>query len=778
MGTRAIRVRLLCGLALTALSVPAMAQETSNPSPAPDGTSSNASTAHASATTTQPTAQQSSDQIPTIIVNARRRNESIQTTPVAITAISPAQLAAKGTITIGDLQGAAPNVLITQQPTGATAANISIRGIAFADVEKSFDPSVGVYVDGVYIGTSTGQFLDFFDIASIEILRGPQGTLFGRNTIAGVINIRRTRPTGEWGGKFQADLSSYGTVGLRGVVNVPVIKDVLAAKFFEFHEETQGYLKDARTGRHIGGSNNENFGTALLFTPSSNFDALLTLEEQQQHYQPYFGSLLETGDVFCPFVPPGACNGNKTTDPYHIYSNLKPIGYYRARAATLEMNWDTGPVKLTSISSYRESREHQHYDIGSSDLYIADRRQTYHQFSEELRAAGKVFPGLDYVAGLYYFDSRYQLLQTTDVFGAFAGAQNTIGKSRSEAAFIDLDWQFAPHFRLSGGGRYTWDHKAYENPLLYTGAAKKSWSKFTPKVTLDWRPNDRIMLYATWSQGYRSGGFNGRGLTVYSASTPYDPETVNSYEVGLKSEFFNRKVAFNIDGFYTDYKHIQESSTITLAGGQGNQTVVTNAAGARIKGIEADLTARPIRNLTLRSSVGYTNAHFRGFIVKQPVTLADGSIITRTFDFSNVDMIFAPKWTISVNGDYAIPIGRNTLTITAGYRHITPYDQQIAPDPALYPMLLANPNATGVVVEPRNDPRVRTDHQNLVDASISMTFPMNDSGAKARVALFGRNLLDDRGPAFAFTVAAYPNLWAYSSPREPRVVGVQFGFEF
>ncbi len=774
-----MRGHLLGGLAMAWWSVPLMAQEATTPQTQPmpsTGTAPSAGTQLA-ATGLQPTGIDSG-QIQEIIVSARRRSESIQTTPVAVTAISPAMLENKASVNIGELQGAAPNVLITSQPTGATTANISIRGIAFADVEKSFDPAVGVNVDGVYIGTSTGQFLDFFDIASIEILRGPQGTLFGRNTIAGVINIRRTRPTGEWGGKFEASASSYGTFGMRGVLNVPVVKGLLAAKLFEFHEQTDGYLKDAFSDRHLGKSNSENFGAAFLLTPSSNFDALLTLEEQQQRFQSYFGSLLETGDVFCNFVPAGACNGNKTTDPYTVYPGVTPFGRYRARAATLEMNWDTGPVKLTSVTSYRKSRERQFYDIGTSGLYVADRRQTYHQFSQELRASGKLFSGFDYVAGLYYFDSRYQLLQDTTVFGAFAGAQNTIGRSKSEAAFVDVDWQFAPHWRLSGGGRYTRDHKAYSNPLLYSGSAKATWHKFTPRVTLDWRPDDQLMLYATWSRGYRSGGFNGRGLTVFSASTPYDPETVDSYEAGVKSEFFNRKIALNLAGFYTDYKNIQESSTITLAGGQGNETIVTNAAGAKIKGAEADLTARPFKDFTLRGALGYTDAKFHGFIVNQPVTLASGANITRSFDFSDVDPIFAPKWTISISGEYSIPIGVNKLTLSAGYRHITHYDQQIAPDPALYPSLLADPTGTSIVVVPRNDPRVRTDRQNLVDASISMMFPMNQRGAKARVTAFARNLLDDRGPAFAFTVAAFPNLWAYSTPREPRVAGVQLGFEF
>src|SRR5262245_40141874 len=158
---------------------------------------------------------------------------------------------------IGALQGAAPNVLITHQSTGSAAANVSIRGIAFADIEKSFDPSVGINVDNVYIGTSTGQYLDFFDIASIEVLRGPQGTLFGRNTIGGVINIYRTRPTGEWGGKFDASWAHFGEVGIRAVVNAPIVQDKLAIKLFAFHDEGDGWNHDFYQDKDRGSWENE-----------------------------------------------------------------------------------------------------------------------------------------------------------------------------------------------------------------------------------------------------------------------------------------------------------------------------------------------------------------------------------------------------------------------------------------------------------------------------------------------------------------------------------------
>ncbi len=741
----------------------------------PGGQVASPPTAGEAAGEAAPAAPADDGRIQEITVTARRRNESIQTTPVAVSAISPSILASKASFNITELQGAAPGVLITRQATGAATANISIRGIAFADVEKSFDPAVGINVDGVYIGTSTGQLLDFFDIASIEILRGPQGTLFGRNTIAGVINVRRTRPTGEWGLKAEASIGSYGQIGLRGALNVPVIEGLLAAKLFEFHQESDGFYKDNRGGKHVGGDNQENFGGSFLLTPSSSFNALLTLEEQKQSFDPIVGSLIRPGDIFCPLVAPGACGGNSTTDIYTAYpGNTPSFGRYRARAATLEMNLTGGPVKLTSVSSYRESKEDIRQNYATAGLYDVDRAQTYRQFSEELRASGNLFPKFDYVAGVYFFDSRYRALQATNFFGAFAGLQDTKGRSRSEAAFVDLNWEFLPKLRLSGGGRFTHDRKKQISPLLIgpngeVGArAKDSWSRFTPRVTLDYRPNTDVMVYASWSRGYRSGGFNGRAATYVSATTPYDPESVDSYEVGFKSEFLDRAVSFNVAAYYTDYKNIQQSTTVTVAASQGEETIVTNAAGAHIKGIEAELTARPIQRLTLSGTAGYTDARFHGFVVDQPVFG-----VLRTFDFSKVDLIYAPKLTASFNVDYKVPLSEKAdLVLNAGYRYVTRYDQQIAADPAT-PI-----PAAGTIVVQRNDPRLRSDRQNLVDASVAVTFAMDDRGAKARFAVFGRNLLDDRGPATGFNVAAFPTLWSFAAAREPRVIGASFGFEF
>ncbi|MGE0775665.1 MAG: TonB-dependent receptor, partial [Sphingomonadaceae bacterium] len=546
-----------------------------------------------------------------IIVTARRRDETLQTTPVAITAINAAMMENKASVNIGDLQGAAPNLLITQQNSGAQAANLSIRGLTYADIEKSQEPTVGVVIDGVFIGTNTGQLLDFFDIEQIEVLRGPQGTLFGRNTIGGVINIRRSRPTMELGGKAEFTYSKWNSWATRAVVNVGDGESI-GAKGWYFHNQSDGFYRHGVTGKRAGGSNNENFGASFLFKPTeSDFDALLTVEKLDQEFEPVNSNISQTGEAFCAFIPADQCNRNTTSDLYTVF-NSPAISTYKAPAATLEMNYDAGAVKITSITGWRKSKEiqTQDFDASTTDLYYVYRQQKYRQWSQELRFSGNLFPAFDYVVGGFYFNSRYTLTQWTRIFGFDTtvdprdfdtNAQTVNGKTESYAVFGDFNWAFADQWRLSFGGRYTHDKKELTNSFATTGlvgSGSGSFKKFTPKVGVDFRPNDDTMLYASWSRGYRSGGFSPRAATAATASTPYNPETVDSFELGAKLDLLDRKLQFNVAAFYSKYEDLQQNTTIP-GGPTGNQTITSNAGSAKIKGIEADITARPVDGLRL-----------------------------------------------------------------------------------------------------------------------------------------------------------------------------------
>lgn len=713
-----------------------------------------------------------------IIVSARRRQESLQDTPVAVTAINAAMIETKAAVNIGDLAGTAPNLIITNQNSGAAAANLSIRGLTYADVEKSQEPTVGVVVDGVFIGTSTGQFFDFFDIEQIEVLRGPQGTLFGRNTIGGVVNIRRTKPTGDFGVKAEVSYGKYDTLATRAVVNLPVVRDIIAAKLFYFHSETDGWYTQFQDGRSRGFANNENFGGSLLVTPSDTFDLLLTGEKQIQKADPVVSNLTNSTELFCGFIPAIECNRNNRGDLYTVFGDPN-VSNYSAPAVTAEANLRLGDVTLTSVTGYRTSDESQtqDFDGSSADLYYVLREQDYEQFSQELRASGDLGFGLDYVVGAYYFSSKYNLTQYTRLF-AFdpttppevfdQNAQFVTGKTKSYAFFGDFNWTVTDTIRVSFGGRYTRDKKSLSNSFAAVGLigqGKDTFSKFTPKLGVDFRPNSDTMFYASWSQGYRSGGFSPRAGSAASASQSYGPETVNSYEIGGKFDLLNRALQLNVAGFVSKYKDLQQNNTLVCpVCATQNETVTSNVGSATIKGIEADFSARPTEALHITGAFGWLDSSFKGFIVGgiSPVT---GLVIP--FDYSANNLIYNPDVTASLSADYTIPTQFGEIVANLGYRYIGAYDQQISIGG------LAGDLTNGPAVVTGNDPRVRTDAQNLLDGSLTTRFEL--AGTQAHATLWGRNLLDDRGPTHGFTVGG---LWSFGTAREPRTYGVTIGIKY
>lgn len=737
-----------------------------------------------------------------IIVTARRRSETLQSTPVAITAVNTAMLESKAAVNIGDLQGAAPGLLITQQNSGAQAANISIRGLTYADIEKSQTPTVGVVVDGVTIGTNTGQLQDAFDVAQIEVLRGPQGTLFGANTIGGVINITRSKPTMEPGAKAEFSYGRWNTMSLKAIANYGD-GDTWGVKAFYFHNETDGFYRNVTRNTNAGWSVGNTVGGSLLFKPAgSGFDAQLTVEHVSQKFDPVVSNLTNSTEVFCGFIPERECNRNNTTDLYTTFGDYAE-STYNAPDATLEMNYDLGGVKLTSITGWRHSKEAQtqDFDGSSTDLYYVDRRQHYTQWSQELRAAGNLFDGFDYVVGGYFFSSKYDLTQWSRVFGFDSStpptkfdtaAQHVEGKTKSYAFFGDFNWAFAPGFRLSFGGRFSHDNKKLSNgfadgvlldpdnldlsKIALVGKGDASFNKFTPKVGIDWRPTQDLMVYASWSRGYRSGGFSPRAATAATASTPFQPETVDAYEVGVKLAAFDRKLELNLAGFVSDYKDMQQNLTVP-GGPTGNQTITGNVpGGALIKGIEVDGTVRVTENFKLTGSIAVMDSHFRNFVTCG--AYAGGAVATNDcgtglvpFDYSKNRLIYAPDFTASLSAEYTLPTSFGDVSANVGWRHISPYDEQLSAA-SLTPTLNGDGEATRITVE-GNDPRVRTTTQDLVDAALTFNFDFDNT--KAYVRVFGRNLLNEKTTTHAFTVAG---LWSFGMALEPRTYGATLGVKF
>ena len=714
-----------------------------------------------------------------VVVTARRRKETVQSTPLSVTAVSPKTLEAAAAPDIQDLEGMTPNLVIDPVNAGPSAAAISIRGISFEDIEKSFDPAVGVLVDGVYIGTNTGQLLDFFDFEAIEVLRGPQGTLFGRNTTGGVINIRRSTPTGEFGGKLGVTVGDYGRQEYRAVLNLPEAGNV-SSKFFYLRKELDGYFDNVTRGTDEPHSRIESYGATFRYQDSEAFDVTATIEHQRQRSQTAQGSLSQDTDLICLQVPtPGGpirifgipdeeCNRNTGDDLYTSFSNVAGPVEYDETALTAEANYRFNGLTLTSVTGYRKSEEsvRQDFDASSINFFDTLRVQNYDQFSQELRLAGDLSDSVDFVAGVYYFRSAYDLDQITNL--GFIPAQTRVfvdHESTSTAAFLDVDWRFAPGWRLSLGGRYTNDEKQIVSTLANgtVVSASDSWAEFTPKASIDWQASDDIMVYASYSRGFRSGGFNGRAASVSSVQTPYEPEFVDSYEIGAKTAWLDNKLIVNLALFQTNYSDKQEDIVVPLPVAPFQETVVGNAAEATIRGFELDITARVTDAFTIEASLGLLDAEYDTYdkLVNSPGGLVPG-------DFSTLNLRRTPDVTAAIAFDYRIDTSNGDVNLSASYQYISEYDTTITP--AFGTGQYVGPN----FVPPVNDPRGRVEAQNQVVASITWNIDISETNT-LKLAAFGRNLLDERGLSAALPVAG---LFAFGGIRAPRTFGVEIGYSF
>jgi iron complex outermembrane receptor protein len=720
-----------------------------------------------------------------MVVTGRKRSniETVQDIPLAVTVVSPAQLASQGAVNIEDIETLASNVVIDLATAGPGAGAISIRGVSFDDVEKSFEPTVGVVIDGVFLGTNTAQLANAFDFEQVEVFRGPQGTLFGRNTTGGTINIQRSRPTGKTGTRLNATLGDFGRQEFNAVVNLGVT-DNLALKLFTYDRQTDGYYRNVTLNQDAGASEASNFGLTALFTPNENIEFLLTLENQEIGGDPAGSSFSNDTDLVCqiPSFAGGAggteqCNRNLDEDLYTTFGSAPSSLDYDEDAITLQGKASFGDFELVSISGYRESDElvRTDFDATSADFFATRRGQQYKQFSQELRIAGDFTENINGVIGVYYFNNEYQLDQDT-ILGPIP-SQTPAGLTvnaltdhevKSHAVFADFDFSLSEQWRLSLGGRYSKDEKTFTRTFLellptppfitqVTPGNNQDWSEFTPRVSLDYKPNDNALVYGSYSIGYRSGGFNGRANTSFGVATSFEPETVDSFELGGKFTLADGRVNLNVAVFSSDYNDKQEDIVIATSFPAINpqETITLNVASASINGIEVDLMANVSDNFTLTGSFGALDASYDDF----QIDLNDNGIADAGEDASARGLRRAPDFTFSLAADYVMALGKNDLHINLRYSNIDDYQTTIVPQQGDFG---------------RND--IRGLHLAEQDLSASLTYTLeNADGQTYYIRVFGRNLLNETGINSAVSVAG---LFTFGGARAPRDYGITIGADF
>ncbi len=717
-------------------------------------------------------------QLEEIVVTARKRAENLQDVGLSVSALSKTEIDRSFARDIKDLAFISPNTIIddTSQGPGGNAA-IYIRGIGVADVEKNFEPAVGVTVDGLFIGANSGAILRSIDLESVEVLRGPQGTLFGRNTIGGTINVNRTRPTGELGGNLRLGYGDYDTFTIDGMVNFGVT-DTLAAKVsVAKNDQQEGYFTDTNTGGDVGRVDYQSYGINLLWNATETLELEYTYQnEETDQDTPPLVNMAQPGTTFCDSF--GLCAQSVTTpssgDRYSVNTqffepttaslNPAPTGImtsviadlipnagdatFDAETHILEARWDINDsLRMNYIYGSFETEETivSNWTSEAVMLFGTDRPAEYKQQSHELRFTYDDGGTLKLVAGAYLWDSEYDIRLRSWITFVVPDTvldipQNTHQETKSQAVFFEADYAFTDALTLTVGGRYTEDEKlSQQRGNLTTEGADPSakWDEFTPKLGLRYQLNDDAMIYGTYSRGYRSGGFNGRVDELASATVPYNPESVDNYELGFKTEFANGRMRLNGAVFYMDYKDKQEEIGLPSEGGTGQRISVFNAATATMQGAELELQAVVTDGLSMRANIGYLDSEYDEF------TFDSGSGIV---DNSGFEFRRAPELTASVDATYEWTVGEGQAWVRGSYRFLGEH-----------------------FIEQTNRAELANDDQNMIDLSV------NYAVDNVTFSVFGRNLTEEDGWAHGLNVSG---LWAYAAPRAPRTWGVEVVLNF
>jgi iron complex outermembrane receptor protein len=715
-----------------------------------------------------------------IIVTARRQTERLQDVPIAVTAFGGAALAARSVDTLDQIARYTPNIRFdtaAQLSGGNYNATVFIRGVGSNDFAIFSDPGVGFYVDDVYYARSIGNVLDAVDLDSVQVLRGPQGTLFGKNTIGGAVLITTGKPElGRTSGRIEATYGRFDRIDVKGAINLP-IGDTAALRISAATLNRDGYVKRLYDGGDMGNRNSDSLRAKFRYQP----DDALTIDlgadytRAREHSAP--SDLLAVGNApgitgipylvnYNTYVAPSrgivAPNGQRTVNPSFITAspfetwaggpNINNLDLWGGQGIVA---YDFGSATLKSVTAYR----HMHavfYRDGDNTPFTY--RETANndrqwQFSQELQLTGKAIDDrLSYVLGGFYFKEKASDIARADLaIGLYtppfpppnspAALPNNFTNNRSLAAYAQVSFNITDRLGIEIGGRYSADNKKFHTFIIrqsdnvrYIDVTRDgSFKKFTPRLGVNFKAAQDVLLYGSYSQGFKQGGFNGRPLVSAAEVTRYDPEVLDTYEAGIKSQLFDRKLTANLAVFHSIYKNIQ------LTVNQTPQNFVANAAKGKIDGFEAELVARPVGWLSVNGSVGYLDARYGN--VGQGLGPTQVLPITVKSHF-----VKAPKWTTNFGAEINHRFENGGALTLRG--DVSTYSK--------------------IYHDVANSPLVTDNGYTLVGARLAYTLP----GNAVTLSVFGANLTNalyivsgNVSSAFGLAEAAYgrPREWGASA---------------
>jgi iron complex outermembrane receptor protein len=728
------------------------------------------------ASSAQPVAPAATDpsQLEDIVVTAQKRRESAQNVPIAITALSNEQMRDAGVTSTLDLKASVPALNVTTATGGIGLPRI--RGIGATGQGPGLENPVAVYVDGVYYGASFGILQSFFDTDQVAVLKGPQGTLFGRNATGGLIQITTLGPSYDYTGRAEFGYGNYQTSTAAAYVSGGLAKNLAISLAGQYENRNHGFGKNLFTGNDIQSGSSYGGRVKLMWEPDADTKFLLAADANgRDASEPAFRNftLNTLGQNVTQQI--AALGGDTERD---IYADVDPRMKTRAWGASLTATHDFDGVVLKSITAYRKSIFDYYFDPdGTAQRRIViDNSQFDKQFTQEINLVSDDRKAFKWVLGAFYMhDSAGNDPARTSGLLTFGGNGytdnvNTISLD-SYAGFAEGTYTFGQSTNLTAGLRYTSDHRGLDAyNVSFNGATNtttrsattdeaRTFNKLTWRLSLDHRFSPELLAYASYNRGFRSG-------TYIPQATPIvllEPDVVDAYEIGIKSDLFDRRVRFNLAGYYYNEQNIQVQQVIS------GVNSVYNADGAHIYGVDADATWQVTSHLRLFGGVNYTHARYTDFanaIVSIPYPLTPGFVIPAgqsclgTFgnpfaqlggncllraDASGNQLQNTPAFTGSVGGSFDIPTSAGTFVLAGNYYY--------------------NDGYVGTT-----DERIYQTHYNTVDASITWKAP----GSKLSVRLWGKNLTD----AFYRTQIGATNSGDNGTTAPPRTYGMTVGFDF
>ncbi len=743
-------------------------------------------------------------EVETVVVTAQRREESLQEVPLSVTAIGAEQMERAHPQNLSDFTRAAPNFTIEAVGSvSRSSAVIYSRGIGFSSIDV-VEPPVGVSIDGLFYAVNTGALHNTFDVKRIEILQGPQGTLFGRNTTGGVVQIVTNDPASEFEGNGFVRVGSHGRFNTSLAVSLP-ITETLATRIAVSTQFSDGpyinrYVDPAssqplRGNARTGGDNTKAVRGKLLWTPNDAARVMLTgWYTRQRQDAPVGQNASGPGDrLFIRGLPnvnaptvgrPGLYYPGGPQTPFVVNRDNNGLDNLTTFGTVLNGEIETPyGFDVVSITGYYDYTSVQLTDFDATDLNFFTTRGRAHrwQASQELRLqSNDPDARLSWQAGLFFFKTQFNTRQVNVVGPAFVTQTNATEPvtnqflaaevhNESMSAFAQADFAVTPKLVLTAGGRFihekkeVWVHPALPNltkPYVNTLTNDETWDDFIFRLAARYEVSDDLMVYGSYSTGTKAGGFS-TTATTQSQLDPYRPEKAKAWEAGMRSDWLDNRLRVNATLFWNKYDDLQVGAFRPVAGGSGQQSFTANAAFERARGVELQVTALPVRNLQLSASVGYLDARYTSFKAALsyafPGRTCNGAVGGVPIEQDHADPndpcflvpARAPAWTVRLDGSYRFDLGEVGM--------VTPH--------------LVWAHESGHYTNLTNAPQGYQPTYSLWDADVTYEHP----DGRWRLSLYGKNITNKTRLYNANPIAG---LFTVNYYQPPRTWGVELGVSF